>query len=271
MIKSKIFDDVSNNRVYLYELYPQDYPRIIEYLNNLALKNNYTKIFSKIPSKFLPGFISDGYRIEAYIPKLYINDDAVFVCKYFNDERQKINKSEIEIFQNIILNNHYANYTIPKQERYIIRRLGLDNAKDIKIIFKNVFESYPFPIFDESYIKETIANKSNIYFGAIYNDNLIAVSSAEINDIYKYAEMTDFAVLEEHRGNNLAILLLNYMEDELINEKYKMFYTIARLNSPSMNIIFLKNKYKYSGTLINNTHIGGKIESMNVLYKYARK
>jgi len=48
----------------------------------------------------------------------------------------------------------------------------------------------------------------------------------------------------------------------------KTVYTIARLNSIPMNVTFLKRGYKYGGTLINNTNISGKIESMNVLYNY---
>ena len=45
-------------------------------------------------------------------------------------------------------------------------------------------------------------------------------------------------------------------------------YTIARAISFGMNITFAKNGYKYSGTLKNNTNISGKLESMNVWYKY---
>jgi hypothetical protein len=47
----------------------------------------------------------------------------------------------------------------------------------------------------------------------------------------------------------------------------KLFYTIARSYSAGMNITFAKQDYKYTGTLINNTNIFGKIESMNVWYK----
>jgi hypothetical protein len=35
-----------------------------------------------------------------------------------------------------------------------------------------------------------------------------------------------------------------------------------------MNRTFLRLAYRYSGTLIMNTHISGRIESMNVFYKH---
>jgi hypothetical protein len=34
-----------------------------------------------------------------------------------------------------------------------------------------------------------------------------------------------------------------------------------------MNITFGRRGYRYAGTLVNNTWIGGAIESMNVWYK----
>jgi hypothetical protein len=44
----------------------------------------------------------------------------------------------------------------------------------------------------------------------------------------------------------------------------KTAYTIARALSYGMNITFAKMGYTYSGTLVNNTNISGRLESMNV-------
>jgi hypothetical protein len=57
------------------------------------------------------------------------------------------------------------------------------------------------------------------------------------------------------------------MEQELAKAGCQTFYTIARLHSLPMNKTFMNMAYRYSGTLINNTQIMGKIESMNVWYK----
>ena len=83
----------------------------------------------------------------------------------------------------------------------------------------------------------------------------------------KNAEMTDFATLPDYRGNNLSLNLLREMEAEMRLRKMKTLYTIARSHSAGMNITFSKLDYSYSGTLINNTDIAGKIESMNIWYK----
>jgi len=105
------------------------------------------------------------------------------------------------------------------------------------------------------------------YFGIFSDKKLVAVSSAECNDSKKNTEMTDFAVLPAHRGKQLSIHLLSFMEEALVKDGFKTLYTIARLRSIPMNKTFYNNGYKYAGTLTRNTQISGKIESMNVWYK----
>jgi hypothetical protein len=57
------------------------------------------------------------------------------------------------------------------------------------------------------------------------------------------------------------------MEAEMRKRRVKTVYTIARAYSAAMNITFAKQNYEFAGTLLNNTHISDKIESMNVWYK----
>ncbi len=104
--------------------------------------------------------------------------------------------------------------------------------------------------------------------GILKREQLIALASADVDTEGKNAEMTDFATLPAFRGNNLSVILLSEMENEMKKQEINTLYTIARLNSVAMNKTFLKLKYKYAGTLIKNTNIAGKIESMNVYYKH---
>ena len=43
-----------NDRIYLMKLDSQDVPQIIPEIERLATKNNYAKVFAKIPATFLP-------------------------------------------------------------------------------------------------------------------------------------------------------------------------------------------------------------------------
>ncbi|MEJ2544287.1 MAG: putative beta-lysine N-acetyltransferase [Calditrichaceae bacterium] len=201
----------NNNRIYLMKLDKKDYPEIIKKLNSIAKKNEYTKIFVKIPNWAIDEFKKEGYNQEGHIPNFYNNKtDAYF--------------------------------------------------------YKQVFESYPFPIFNPEFIKTTM-NDNVVYFGIYDKHNLIAAASSEMDVKSQNAEMTDFATLPDYRGHNLSLTLLREMEAEMRQRKIKTLYTIARSHSPGMNITFAKLNYSYSGTLINNTDIFGKIESMNIWYK----
>ncbi len=259
-----------NDRVYLMKLDESDVDIILFEIATLANKNSYSKIFCKVPKHIAPLFFADGYILEACIPKFYNKqNDVFFVSKFLNLDRQL----NIEKEQFLALSNQLSNKPILKGNQgnkaslYSIRKLAKADIKQITDIYKEVFESYPFPIHSPDYILETMEENVQ-YFGAEKDGKLAALSSAEIDFKGGNAEMTDFATHPSHTGNNLSSLLLSAMEKEMKVQNITTLYTIARLNSIPMNRTFLKNDYQYSGTLINNTNIAGEIESMNVLYKY---
>lgn len=258
-----------NKRVYLMKLHKTDSPFVITQINNLARKYKYSKIFCKIPGWAAPLFYANGFILEAQIPKCYKNDEAAFfVSKFLNSDRlleietdqlyefSKMLK-EVKTFQ-IMDTETNSSFRIKKLEKY--------SFEEITAIYREVFETYPFPIYHPGYILKSF-DEGVQYYGAETNGKIVALASAEVDYDGENAEMTDFATLPQHRGNGLALMLLKKMEQEMANQKIKTLYTIARLNSPGMNKTFLRMNYTYSGTLIKNTNIAGKIESMNVYYK----
>jgi putative beta-lysine N-acetyltransferase len=121
-------------------------------------------------------------------------------------------------------------------------------------------------------------NENFIYFSIQKNDEIVALSSSEMDIDSQNVEMTDFATLSEYQGNGFAYYLLYKMEEEMIKRNIKVAYTISRAISYGINIIFAKMGYKYGGTLYNNTNISvdkttsrntsGNFESMNIWYKF---
>lgn len=258
-----------NDRVYLIKLAKKDVLNIFEILNTLVQKNNYSKIFCKVSIEVAPLFLSNGYCTEAIIPKFYNNrKDAFLVSKFIDSKRSMRHDNEQFSKLSLLLQNEQKQITkteIPSI--FSFNNLNPVDAEEIAIIYKKVFDSYPFPIFDSSYIRSSM--KDNVqYFGVRFKGELIALSSAEIDDKGQNAEMTDFATLPAFRGNKLSTFLLENMEFEMKRKGISTLYTIARLNSTAMNKTFLNLQYNFAGTLINNTNISGKIESMNVYYKH---
>ena len=259
-----------NDRIYLMKLSGNDFPAIIKKLEMLALKYNYSKIFAKIPDWALEKFQKAGYLSEAHIPKFYEGANDLFFVSLFLDQDRTMLEPAIHsrIKENIKIAKSRQNgmtlLTFPEQLQ--LKRLNEKNATDLSKIYKNVFDSYPFPIFEENYLKDTMQSHVD-YFGAFVKNKLVAASSAEMDAKGKNAEMTDFATLPKYRGNNLSMMLLKEMEASMRKKKMKTVYTIARSLSPGMNVTFAKMNYRFAGTLVNNTNIAGKIESMNVWYK----
>ncbi len=256
-----------NDRIYLMKLSRGDFPDIIDTLDTMAQDNGYSKIFAKVPRYAKDGFIKNGFIIEASIPNFYNGEQAFFMAKFFNEQRRQNEQSE-EI--NKVLEEAQKraadSKVIEPGTGFLYRICGAQDAPQMAQVYKRVFATYPFPIHDPGYILETMG-KNVIYFGIWRQSKVVALSSAEMDPESGNAEMTDFATLPEYRGKGLSVFLLQLMESEVGKRQIKTAYTIARALSFGMNITFAKMGYKYSGTLINNTNICGRFESMNVWYK----
>ena len=260
----------SNDRIYLMKLALEDAPDIIPIMKKLVQENGYTKIFAKIPSDTLPYFVVEEFVTEAFIPRFY-NDtvDCLMVSKFMNNKRNHIAEDELAIFKSLLEKSNKGEQKKYKDSiHFEIGSLKEKDAPGITEIFRKVFETYPFPVHDSDYLVQTMKENGTRYFGVWDKEKLIGVSTAEVDAENKNAEMTDFAVLPEYRGQKLAFRLLMKMEVEMKINNIKTVYTIARLKEPGMNKTFLNSGYKYTGTLVNNTNISGSIESMNVLYKH---
>jgi len=258
-----------NNRIYLMKLDKKDYPQIIKKLEQLAKSKGYNKIFGKVREQHLDDFIAAGYETEAYIPDFFGNGArAHFIGKFFDENRKSDIKNEV-INKVINLAEEKPNIDtqpeINPEFRYKVAEKS-DGSAMVKV-YQEVFPTYPFPIHDPEYIRQTM-DENVIYFGIWEKDRLVALSSAEMDQDEKNVEMTDFATLPEYRGNGFALFLLAKMEDKMKEMGIKPFYTIARAVSFGMNITFSKMGYQFTGTLKNNTNISGNIESMNVWYKH---
>jgi putative beta-lysine N-acetyltransferase len=149
---------------------------------------------------------------------------------------------------------------------YDVKLLDKTHAPILSDLYRSVFASYPFPVFDPDYIKGSM-DTHTLYFGVFNGGRLVAASGADMDMSNQNAEMTDFAVLPEYRQRRLASVLLNCMEREVKKHGINVFYTIARAMQPGINVTFAKAGYLFAGTLVNNTDIAGSIESMNVWYR----
>ena len=254
-----------NDRIYIIKLLNPDAESTIKRLETLAAQNGYGKIIGKIPAEAVRIFENRGYISEAVIPKFYNGkSDCCFMAKYLFEERKLVvNRGAISAVLDMAASKKIAAFD---SGPFTVSRLTEAHCREIAKIYNDIFESYPFPIDDPDYIQKTMTEHI-VYYGAFSNGKLVACGSAETDLEIQSAEMTDFAVLPEWRGQNAALLILKSMEKEMKRSGFKTLYTIARSISYGMNCTFGANGYRFAGTLYNNTQISGAIESMNVWYK----
>lgn len=261
-----------NKRIYIMKLFEEDYAEVLKRIKVLIASNDFTKIFAKIAADFELPFLKQGYVVEARIPDFYNNQkDVVFMSKYLDSQRKVIATENSELINKVIRTSKskfHESGTSDLSDQFQLRKLSESDAQCLAEIYRKVFLSYPFPIFDSEYLIETMNDNIN-YYGIFNKSNdLVSASSAEMDRKSLNVEMTDFATLPDFRGMGFANVLLQKMEVEMKTIGITTFYTIARAHSFGMNITFSKNGYTYCGTLCNNTNISGEIESMNVWYKH---
>lgn len=258
-----------SDRVYLMKLDPAEVPTVIEKIEDLAEANDYGKLFCKVPAPAAQAFVKAGYRQEARIPRFFNGrKDAAFMSRFRKPSRKHIPEEQREAITQALTVAKQKRKTkpLPPSTAYRIRRLVAKDTRQLASLYRKVFSSYPFPIFDEEYLRRTMATHIH-YFGVFDNDRLVAASSAETDPKTRNAEMTDFATDPDHRRKSLAVRLLRGMEADMRAAGFATLYTIARAVSIGMNATFAKCGYEFGGTLVNNTQISGRIESMNVWYK----
>lgn len=254
-----------NKRAYLMHLDPRDKADIVPRLERLAQERGYSKIFAKVAESMAPRFTRSGFSAEAFVPGMYKGrEGGVFLGRYFADWRKRPKNPRILAKVLETARAKAAGHAPPNLPNgAAVVRMRPDQAGEMAALYAKVFDSYPFPVFDPDFLRRTMAENVR-YYAVLAGDRPVALASAEMDPAQAAAEMTDFATLPEYRGRKLAGALLEHMGREMRQAGLSTLYTIARAESFGMNITFARAGYAYGGTLPNNTHIGGGLESMHV-------
>jgi len=266
LCRSTIQHGPLNRRIYLMKLHPGDAADIIPALARLARKRGYGKILAKVPESVARGFARAGYNIEARIPGFFQNGDAALFMAFFLNPRRDEERRPGAVEQSaaaVAAAPTGRNDTGPNG---MVETCDPADAAEMSHLYRQVFDSYPFPIHEPAFLSRAMAADTR-FFCIREAGRIVALGSCEMDPENGTVEMTDFAVAPGSRGKGLAARLLAPMEAEMAHREIRLAFTISRSASPAMNITFKRAGYQYAGALVNNTHIGGRIESMWVWYK----
>jgi putative beta-lysine N-acetyltransferase len=237
-----------------------------QYLISLASQKKLEKIWLWALPEDVPKFIRCGFLLEGSTFRGNSNEFTITLAYYVSRTRKNSNKlkHEDDIIQTVRTKRINRSKVLPSG--ITLKLLNETFAPQISQLLTKVFVSYPSPIENPEYIRALIRH-GNIFAGAFSSNKLIAVSAAYPEASFNRCEMTDCATLENYRGLSISEHLLQILEHEVLNLAPYNLYTLARAQSYGMNRVFHKLGYSYRGRLINNCHIAGSFEDMNLWVK----
>jgi putative beta-lysine N-acetyltransferase len=249
-------DDCRGNTAYL-----------IEKAEELALEHQAEKLIFKVRSEQLFSFVEYGFQTEAVADRYFLGSDAYFCTKYYSASRRQNDQwvTEDQLLKRVCKDKSPSNSIVLPQE-YQLERVDEKSSGELAALYQKVFQIYPTPLYDPEYVKKTM-NDGTIYYVFKHNKKIVSAASAEVNQFYKNAELTDCATLPEHRKYGLMKMLLRALEQNLMTQGVFCCYSIARSLSYGMNTALYQLGYKYRGRLLNNCFIYDKLEDMNMWVK----
>ncbi|KAB2952691.1 putative beta-lysine N-acetyltransferase [Heliorestis acidaminivorans] len=209
-----------------------------------------------------------GFVQEGKIPGFFRGQDALCYA-YFVDKERSNSPYIIEeqrILEQAMAISEPGKTEAPLPLGFTLRPLGKEDIMNLVSLYRGVFESYPSPLFDPHYIKD-IMNTHVFFVGVFEKGQLLAAGSAEMDLEHRNAEVTDLATKPEARGRGLSGSIIKALEVIMLNRNIACLYSLVRAGEPGANRGLFKLGYQYQGKHINNCHIDGRYENMNIWTK----
>ncbi len=225
------------------------------------------KLIFKVRKANVLSLIQNGFVYEAMIDRYYLGSDCYFLVKYFTNDRRNSEHwhQEDQMIMNIFARQNQLKVKNPPKA-YELRKADVSDADLLASLYRTVFTIYPTPMNDPTYIKKCMKEQT-IFYIFTFEEKIVSAASAEVNQLYHNAEMTDCATLPEHRQYGLLKHLLIKLEEELLAHNIYCVYSIARALSFGMNLALHQLHYQYRGRLANNCYIFDQVEDMNMWVK----
>lgn len=264
--KARFFVDPANCRLRVQGYQGPDLPGLAQALIGMAREYRLSKVIFYALEDAAPYLEAAGYLLEGRMPRFFAGREA-FCYAYFVDTqrgRSPFFSREDELLA--LVSKHKAQSQPLLPEGYVVKPLAAGDVEALVQLYRTVFSSYPSPLLDPDYVKKIMA--SHVYFLAAFHDGRpVSAASAEIDHANLNAEMTDCATLREHRGRGLLTMLLDLLEKEMWKLHMGVIYSLSRAGSYGMNASLHRLGYVFKGRFINNCHIDGRFENMNLWVK----
>jgi len=263
--KVHLFIDFVNNRLKIEDYTCENYDDFVAFLETTAQKHNLYKIIIVAKQKDWEALFVRDFLLEALHPSFFKGEPGFHLAKFTNIERQESNHRLIEkTLLKRVQESPHTSRDLPSE--YTIKTADPVSIPELSNLYTKVFSTYPSPMNDHTYL-EKIMQKTSIFKIMLYQNKIISAASIDVDQRTSSAELTDCATTEDHCGKGLMSHLVKSLEIEAKKLNLITLYSIARARSIGMNSVFSHNMYNYYGCLINNCHICGQLENMNIWSK----
>lgn len=263
--KVHLFIDFVNNRLKIEDYTCENYDDFVAFLETTAQKHNLYKIIIVAKQKDWEALFVRDFLLEALHPSFFKGEPGFHLAKFTNIERQESNHRLIEkTLLKRVQESPHTSRDLPSE--YTIKTADLVSIPELSNLYTKVFSTYPSPMNDHTYL-EKIMQKTSIFKIMLYQNKIISAASIDVDQRTSSAELTDCATIKGHCGKGLISHLVKSLEIEAKKLNLITLYSIARARSIGMNSVFSHNMYHYYGCLINNCHICGQLENMNIWSK----
>lgn len=263
----KIYLDRMNKRVKILD--SGSIPiQTVDKIKDFASENHAGKVIGNTILPHVKLFTQAGFCVEGKIDGFFKGIDA-YCVSYFMDSKRKISDNpelKDKIIAQCLMSNNRHTAGGSNNLPYSIRTATQSDIGEIVALFSTVFSTYPTPVYDEEYIRQTMDGKI-LYKVAESEGKIIGMASADMDMDNRNAEMTDCATYPDHRGKGVLSNIIYELEEELKNRNFITLYSLSRAVNTGINMVLCKHQYKYRGRLINNCNICGAYEDMNIWIK----
>ncbi|OAT79353.1 putative beta-lysine N-acetyltransferase [Desulfotomaculum copahuensis] len=234
-----------------------------DFLKQLAISEGLGKIILPVRPEDLNRLQGDGFKLEGTIDGYFQYDDGHFLAAFPRAERSYSPALSRQRKMLAEIRGRKSFRPVKSPPGFTLRRAGSRDIPAMAAVFRRVFATYPAPVYDPGYLAGAM-NKGDLFMVFYHGRRLVSVAAAEIDSCRQRAELTNCATDPAFRGMGLSTLLLRQIERACLDARIGCLYSLARASSFGMNLVFHRLGYRFGGTLINNCHIAGDFEDMNI-------
>lgn len=263
----EVYLDRFNKRVKVLDHQIQDWQKAASLLDRTASEHHLGKILFNVKQSGHHQLENLGYVREGDIPSFFNGENALCYSRFTDSQRSESRYCEQEeAILNQIKNEQPGFKTKNPPAGLKTGRIDHKQVEELVSLYRKIFSTYPSPLLDPDYVHRVMTTHV-CFWGVFKDDTVISAASAEMDLSNGNAEITDCATLPDYRGQGLLRHLIMILEEELRTRGIGALYSLARAGSYGMNAALNRLGYAYKGRFINNCHIGGRFEDMNLWTK----